>query len=102
MKWEILVRPGKKAKVGRKFSFGDGKLQAEIIEVLENGNRIAEFSCEGNFFNVIEEIKSVITSYSIHYTKLYDSVSSSAPEGKAFTAENVFTINGTEVPTQIS
>ncbi len=56
LQWEILVRPGKKAKVGRKFSFGGGKLEAEIIEVLDNGNRIAEFSCEGNFFNVLEEI----------------------------------------------
>jgi len=56
MRWEILVRPGKKAKVGRKFSFGNGKLYAEIIEVLENGNRIAEFSCKGDFFGTLEEI----------------------------------------------
>ena len=56
MKWEILCRPGKKAKVGREFSFGDGKLKAKIVEVLENGNRIAEFECDGNFFTVLEEI----------------------------------------------
>lgn len=56
MRWEILVRPGKKAKIGRKFSFGNGKLIAEITEVLENGNRIAEFSCENNFFSILEEI----------------------------------------------
>lgn len=56
MRWEILVRPGKKAKVGRKFSFGEGKLEAEIVEVLENGNRIAQFNCKGNFFNILEEI----------------------------------------------
>ncbi len=59
LQWEILVRPGKKAKVGRKFSFGGGKLEAEIIEVLDNGNRMAEFSGEGNVFNVLEEIGQV-------------------------------------------
>ena len=56
LEWEILCRPGKKAKVGRKFSFANGMLEAEIIEVLDNGNRIAKFKCEGNFFNVLEEI----------------------------------------------
>ena len=54
--WEILVRPGKKAKPGAKFSFGDGRLKAEIIETVEDGNRIAKFECEGNFFTALEEI----------------------------------------------
>lgn len=56
MVWEILCRPGKKAKVGTVFSFGGGKLKAEIIEVLEDGNRIARFSCQGNFYAVLDEI----------------------------------------------
>lgn len=56
MVWEILCRPGKKAKVGTVFSFGGGKLKAEIIEVLEDGNRIARFDCEGNFYAVLDEI----------------------------------------------
>lgn len=56
MLWEIICRPGKKAKVGTKFSFGGGKLLAEVREVLDDGNRIVEFSCEGNFFAVLEEI----------------------------------------------
>lgn len=56
MKWEILCRPGKKAKVGQKFIFGDGKLEAVITDVLEDGNRIAEFSCEGSFFATLDEI----------------------------------------------
>lgn len=38
--WECLVRPGKKLRTGAKLSFGHGALQAEIIEVLENGNRL--------------------------------------------------------------
>ncbi len=54
--WEILVRPGKKAKPGAKFSFGDGRLTAEIIETVDGGNRIAKFECEGNFFTVLDEI----------------------------------------------
>ena len=54
--WEILVRPGKKAKPGARFSFGDGRLKAEIIETVEGGNRIAKFECEVNFFTALEEV----------------------------------------------
>lgn len=56
MLWEILVRPGKKAKPGSRFTFGNGKLKAEIIETVEGGNRIARFECEDGFFTVLEEI----------------------------------------------
>lgn len=54
--WEVMAGPGKKAKAGSRFTFGDGILKAEIISVLENGNRIARFSYEGNFYNVIDKI----------------------------------------------
>ena len=54
--WEILVRPGKKAKPGTRFSFGNGRLKAEILETVEGGNRIAKFECEGNFFSALEDI----------------------------------------------
>ena len=50
--WEIICRPGKKAKVGTKFSFGGGKLLAEVVEVKPDGNRIVQFSCDGNFYTV--------------------------------------------------
>lgn len=56
MVWEILCRPGKKAKIGTKFSFGKGKLIAEIVDVLEDGNRVAKFSCEGSIYSVLDEI----------------------------------------------
>ena len=56
MKWEILCRPGKKAKVGTRFSFGGGKLRAVITDILEDGNRIAQFECEGSIFAVLDEI----------------------------------------------
>lgn len=54
--WEILVRPGKKAKPGTRFSFGNGRLKAEILETVKGGNRIAKFECEGNFFTALEDI----------------------------------------------
>ncbi|WP_319638299.1 tRNA preQ1(34) S-adenosylmethionine ribosyltransferase-isomerase QueA [Ruminococcus sp. 210702-SL.1.03] len=55
--WEILCRPGKKAKVGAKFVFGEGKLTAEITDVLEDGNRVAKFTVlEGNIYSVLDEI----------------------------------------------
>ena len=46
----------KKAKIGTRFVFGGGKLKAEIIDVLEDGNRIARFECEENFFATLDEI----------------------------------------------
>ncbi len=54
--WEIICRPGKKAKVGTRFSFGGGKLVAEVTDVRDDGNRIVDFTYEGNFFNVLEEV----------------------------------------------
>ncbi|MBQ8979599.1 MAG: tRNA preQ1(34) S-adenosylmethionine ribosyltransferase-isomerase QueA [Oscillospiraceae bacterium] len=54
--WEILCRPGKKAKVGSRFVFGDGKLSAEITDIVDDGNRIARFEYEGNFYEVLDEI----------------------------------------------
>ena len=56
MVWEILCRPGKKAKVGTRFTFGGGVLRAEITEVLEDGNRVARFECEDNFFAALDRI----------------------------------------------
>ena len=54
--WEIICRPGKKAKVGTRFSFGGGRLIAEVIEVRDDGNRIVKFECEGNFFTALEDV----------------------------------------------
>ncbi|MGB4023868.1 MAG: tRNA preQ1(34) S-adenosylmethionine ribosyltransferase-isomerase QueA [Acutalibacteraceae bacterium] len=54
--WETIMGPGRRAKKGAKFIFGDGLLKSEIIEVLPNGNRIAKFYYEGNFFNVLDKI----------------------------------------------
>lgn len=54
--WEIICRPGKKAKVGTRFSFGGGRLIAEVVEVKDDGNRIVQFECEGNFFTALEDV----------------------------------------------
>lgn len=54
--WEILAKPGKKAKIGSIFLFGDGLLQGEIVDVLESGNRIIKFSYNGNFYDILDKI----------------------------------------------
>lgn len=54
--WEVITGPGKKAREGHRFTFGDGSLTAEIIEVLSDGNRVAKFGFKGNFFEVIDRI----------------------------------------------
>ncbi|HIY04865.1 MAG TPA: tRNA preQ1(34) S-adenosylmethionine ribosyltransferase-isomerase QueA [Candidatus Anaerotignum merdipullorum] len=54
--WEVLVRPGKKARPGDKISFGDGKLIAEILETIEGGNRIIRFQYDGVFESILDEL----------------------------------------------
>lgn len=55
--WEVITGPGRRAKVGARFTFGNGILRAEILEVLENGNRIAHFDFEGeSIFPVLEKV----------------------------------------------
>ena len=54
--WECITGPGKRAKKGTKFSFGNGNLRCEVIDVLENGNRLAKFFYDGNFYNILDEI----------------------------------------------
>jgi len=55
-KWETLVRPGKKCRKGARITFGDGSLKAEIVDVLEDGNRMVEFSFEGIFEEVLDRL----------------------------------------------
>ena len=54
--WETLVKPGKKAKVGTRISFGDGILTGEVIEVVEEGNRLIQFSYEGIFEEILDRL----------------------------------------------
>lgn len=55
-KWETLVKPAKRMKVGSVVSFGDGRLKATVIEELEQGGRIIQFSYEGVFLEVLESL----------------------------------------------
>lgn len=54
--WEVMVRPGRKLKIGTNVIFGDGILKGKILEVLENGNRKVEFEYEGIFNEVLDKI----------------------------------------------
>lgn len=55
--WECLCKPGKRAQIGTKFSFGEGKLIGEIIDINEDdGNRFVKFSCDGSIYAVLDEI----------------------------------------------
>ncbi len=54
--WECITGPGKRAKPGTKFTFGESSLRAEVLDVLEGGNRLVKFTCEGNFYNVLDEV----------------------------------------------
>src|SRR5690625_1879619 len=55
-KWEVLVKPAKKVKVGTKLTFGNGKLEATCIEIKEHGGRILEFSYDGIFYEILEAL----------------------------------------------
>ncbi len=54
--WEALAGPGKRAKKGSRFSFGDGLLRCEVVDVLEDGNRLIHFEYDGVFFNLLDQI----------------------------------------------
>lgn len=54
--WEVLVFPGKKAREGNRIVFGGGKLEAEVLEIIEGGNRIVKFHFDGVFENVLDEL----------------------------------------------
>lgn len=55
--WEVLVRPGKRARIGARFDFGEGALKAQVIDIIEeDGNRIVRFTWEGIFEEVLDRI----------------------------------------------
>lgn len=55
--WEVMTGPGRRAKKGSKFVFGNGILRAEITEIKDNGNRIAKFSYDGNnIYDVLSKV----------------------------------------------
>ncbi len=53
-RWEVLVKPGRKARIGSKLSFGNGLLRAEVVDILEDGSRIVEFKYQGIFEEILD------------------------------------------------
>ena len=56
--WEVLVKPGKKAKMGVKYTFGDGLLEAEVVDIFEDGNRLVRFTHDRKktIYSILDEI----------------------------------------------
>ena len=54
--WEVILKPGKKAKPGARFVFGDGLLTAEILDTVNDGNRLVKFYYEGLWENVLDRL----------------------------------------------
>lgn len=54
--WECMTKPGRKTQPGQKLSFGDGQLKAEVVENLEDGNKLVRFDYEGIFLEVLEQL----------------------------------------------
>lgn len=55
-KWEVILKPGKKAKPGSRFEFGGGLLRAEVLEVIEDGNRIVKFEYDGVWEELLDKL----------------------------------------------
>ena len=65
--WETLVKPGKKAKPGTKISFGEGLLIGEVLDVVDEGNRLIQFSYEGIFEEILDQLGQMpLTPYITH------------------------------------
>jgi len=54
--WEVILKPGRRAKIGTRFVFGNGELKAEIVDIVEQGNRIARFEYEGVFEQILDKV----------------------------------------------
>lgn len=68
--WETLVKPGKKAKPGTKIIFGDGLLIGEVIDVVDDGNRLIQFSYEGIFEEILDKLGQMpLPPYITHQLK---------------------------------
>lgn len=52
--WEVILRPGRRAKPGSRFVFGDGSLKAEVLEIINDGNRLVRFEYEGVFEEILD------------------------------------------------
>lgn len=68
--WETLVKPGKKAKVGTVIQFGDGLLTGTVVDIVEEGNRLIQFSYEGIFEEILDRLGQMpLPPYITHQLK---------------------------------
>ena len=68
--WETLVKPGKKAKIGTKIIFGEGLLTGEVVDIVEEGNRLIQFSYEGIFEEILDQLGQMpLPPYITHQLK---------------------------------
>jgi S-adenosylmethionine:tRNA ribosyltransferase-isomerase len=54
--WEVILRPGRRAKPGARFVFGNGILKAEVIDIVEEGNRLVRFEYDGVFEQILDKV----------------------------------------------
>ena len=68
--WETLVKPGKKARPGARISFGDGLLVGEVLDVVEEGNRLIHFEYDGIFEEILDQLGQMpLPPYITHQLK---------------------------------
>ena len=76
--WETLVKPGKKAKPGTKISFGEGLLIGEVLDVVDEGNRLIQFSYEGIFEEILDQLGQMplppYITHQLEYKNRYQTV----------------------------
>ena len=87
--WETLVKPGRKAKPGTRISFGDGLLNGEVIDVVDEGNRLIRFEYDGIFEEILDQLGQMpLPPYITHQLKDKDRYNTvyAAHEGSAAAA----------------
>lgn len=68
--WETLVKPGKKCRVGTRISFGEGLLVGEVVDVVEDGNRLIQFTYQGIFEEILDQLGQMpLPPYITHQLK---------------------------------
>ena len=76
--WEVLTGPGRRAKPGTHFTFGNGELKCDVLGIIEDGNRLVKFKYDGNFYEILDKIGQMPLPHYIK-AKLKNNESGSRP-----------------------